>query len=121
MEIAEIVMKRRARCRIYYAIIHGRLPRVKTLKCTDCGEKQAVQYDHYLGYEEDHALDVQPVCGSCHWRRGFARGEHKLDHIGPLTHEGRFLSEAARKKGGTIGRKNHYQTMNLVRKSPENG
>ena|SRR5579863_9599822 len=52
----------------------GRTPKASQLNCTDCG-KPACEYDHYLGYAKEHWLDVEPVCRSCHHKRGFKRGE----------------------------------------------
>lgn len=48
------------------AVATGKLPRVDTLKCVDCGA-QAYDYDHH-----DYAqpLVVQPTCRSCNLRRG---------------------------------------------------
>ncbi len=43
------------------AIERGELPEPKTLTCADCGSAAQV-YDHYLGYDPEHWLDVQPVC-----------------------------------------------------------
>ena len=45
----------------------GTLPRVVTQRCVACGQS-AAQYHHYLGYEPEHWLDVQPLCLSCHRR-----------------------------------------------------
>jgi len=52
----------------------GRIPHPKTLSCTDCQE-EAKEYDHYLGYEPEHWGHVQPVCRSCHHKRGYDRKE----------------------------------------------
>ena len=43
------------------AIRRGALADPKTLLCLDCGVPAQV-YDHYLGYDPEHWLDVQPVC-----------------------------------------------------------
>ena len=66
--------KRQAQDRISKLTTAGLLPKARTLPCTDCG-KPARDYDHYLGYGAAHHLDVQPVCSSCHLKRGYARGE----------------------------------------------
>lgn len=49
----------------------GKIPLAKTLKCYYC-PNQAEQYHHHRGYTEEHALDVIPLCRSCHadCRRG---------------------------------------------------
>jgi NUMOD3 motif-containing protein len=53
----------------------GKLHKATNFLCFDCGEPAAC-YDHYLGYAPEHRLDVQPVCFSCHQKRGFRRGEY---------------------------------------------
>ena len=65
-----------ARRAVYVAVRYGRLPRVKSVKCVDCGDP-AAEYDHFLGYAKEHRLNVEPVCLSCHRKRGFRRGEIK--------------------------------------------
>jgi hypothetical protein len=55
---------------------YGKMPRADTCKCVDCGEP-AKHYDHYLGYAPEHALDVEPLCVSCHTKREFKRGRRK--------------------------------------------
>lgn len=54
-----------ARNRLNKAIRAGRIPHVTTQVCILCG-KPARQYHHYLGYEEAHWYDVQPMCPKCH-------------------------------------------------------
>jgi hypothetical protein len=53
----------------YYAVTkavrENELPPISDCKCTDCGG-QAAEYHHYLGYEEEHRLDVLPLCRVCH-------------------------------------------------------
>lgn len=46
----------------------GILPRAKTLMCADCGNP-ADEYHHHAGYEEEHWLDVVPLCRECHLAR----------------------------------------------------
>lgn len=53
-----------------YAIRRGKLPKVSTLICTDCGSP-ACHYHHHLGYEKEHWLDVIPLCRGCHRRRHY--------------------------------------------------
>ena len=43
----------------------GNLQPVSKFKCIYCG-KPAKKYHHHLGYSEEHCLDVQPICNSCH-------------------------------------------------------
>ena len=62
------------RVRALYAVAAatktGIIKQVKSLYCVDCG-KQAQQYDHYLGYSEQHQLSVEPVCIRCHRKRHY--------------------------------------------------
>lgn len=48
------------------AVREGRLPRVSTQVCVDCG-KQAQAYDHR---RYSAPLDVVPVCTPCNFKRG---------------------------------------------------
>lgn len=59
----------------------GKLPRIKTQKCIKC-HAPARDYDHYLGYEREHWLDVQPVCRTCHIQIETTR---KLESVGAQT------------------------------------
>jgi transposase len=45
--------------------------------CTECG-KPAQAYHHHHGYNQEHLLDVVPVCDSCHARLHRWRG-HKSE------------------------------------------
>lgn len=60
-----------ARQAVRAAVADGPLPAVYHLRCVDCGAEAQV-YHHYLGYDEEHWLDVRPMCDSCHskehWR-----------------------------------------------------
>jgi hypothetical protein len=58
-------MRAQASVRVQTAVRYGMLPRIKTLRCVDCGAKAAA-YDH-RDYRKP--LMVQPVCGSCNARR----------------------------------------------------
>lgn len=57
----------KAREAVIYAVKIGRLPRVSTLKCQDCGES-AREYHHW-SYEPEHWLDVIPLCKNHHSAR----------------------------------------------------
>ncbi len=57
-------IKAKAHSAVSHAVNKGLLPKVSTLICP-CG-KPAQEYHHYLGYEKDHWLDVQPYCCKCH-------------------------------------------------------
>jgi len=59
------LQKQMAHLKVEQAIIQGKLPRASSNVCTYC-PKPAAHYHHYLGYEEEHWLDVEPVCVSCH-------------------------------------------------------
>lgn len=71
--------KRQARARVNNAVTAGHLPHPRTLPCTDCGHVWAPggrrhEYDHHLGHDPVHWLDVQVVCSACHRKRELARG-----------------------------------------------
>jgi len=55
----------KARSVVNCAVVMGKLPRAKTLKC-HYGEHPAEQYHHWHGYEPKHWLDIIPVCQDCH-------------------------------------------------------
>ena len=51
------------------AIAKGELPRASTLACMAQLEYctgDAMEYHHHNGYDEEHTLDVVPVCATCH-------------------------------------------------------
>ena len=56
--------RRRARSAVSSAVRAGRLPKIKTQNCVDCG-LPAAHYHHVLGYEPEHHLDVVPLCRLC--------------------------------------------------------
>jgi len=56
-----------ARVAVTIAVRAGKLPRVKTLACRDCGG-QASEYHHEFGYEKQNWLKVVPLCKVCHAR-----------------------------------------------------
>jgi hypothetical protein len=94
--------KARAHRLVWLAVRAGALPRPSALPCTDCGSvwtagRARHHYDHSLGYALEHALDVQPVCVSCHVKRGFARGEYR-----PRTGQG-VTTTACRVCGSATG------------------
>jgi len=93
----------------------GDIAKARELQCVDCS-KQALDYDHYLGYEPQHWLDVEPVCRSCHILRSLKRGEKPRQsarlrkRIGPLLKDSAFYSyrkaygrRAYRTDGGILG------------------
>jgi hypothetical protein len=70
--------KMQARQRINVEVRTGRRPHPNELSCVDCGHVHVLgerrhEYDHYLGYDAEHHLDVQSVCTRCHAKRDSAR------------------------------------------------
>lgn len=65
--------KIQARNSVHHAVRTGKLPNVKTLKCSICKEKQAEHYHHHKGYSYENRLNVIPVCIKCH---GIIETEH---------------------------------------------
>jgi hypothetical protein len=57
---------------VYKAIEKGIIQSPKKINCIDCG-KQADEYDHPRGWDEEHALDIEAVCHSCHLEREVKR------------------------------------------------
>ena len=79
ISLADREKRGKARIALGTAVKRGRIPPAKAVPCTDCGEiyrgnGPAPEYDHYLGYDPEHALDVQAVCRRCHVGREAARG-----------------------------------------------
>lgn len=85
--------KHRAHGAIWRAVSTGKIPRAKELICVDCG-RPAQDYDHYLGHDRTHYLDVQPVCKKCHAIRERDRGASKQNpctnpnHLSKIQYEG---------------------------------
>jgi hypothetical protein len=73
-------LKEKARSAVSAAVRFQRLPHPNSVPCMDCGHEASAdeprrhEYDHYLGYEPEHHLDVQPVCTICHATR--EKGRH---------------------------------------------
>jgi hypothetical protein len=66
----------RARYEVAYALRTGRLINPNELPCMDCshlGTERRHEYDHFLGYEPEHHMDVEAVCTLCHADREKAR------------------------------------------------
>jgi hypothetical protein len=63
--LERLVNRARAHRAVRKAVYYGILPKVHTQKCRVCNNR-AVNYHHYLGYEEPHWLDVIPLCIRCH-------------------------------------------------------
>jgi hypothetical protein len=66
--------RKQARRRVNYLVGAGLLPHPNALPCTDCGRTwldgaPRHEYDHYLGYAQDHHEDVEAVCSRCHHAR----------------------------------------------------
>lgn len=67
-----------ARARVFHQVETGLRCSANALPCTDCGREWQEggprhEYDHYLGYDAAHHLDVQPVCVPCHAKREMVR------------------------------------------------
>ena len=77
-ENREKVLERQAACRAASPERHAarlavrdeirthRWPPANMQVCEICGEAQAQQYHHHLGYEPEHWLHTQAVCRECH-------------------------------------------------------
>lgn len=69
-----------ARARVNHRIRVGLIPSPNTLPCKDCGhlrtpeDRRRHEYDHHLGYDAAHHLDVEAVCTACHRQRELSRG-----------------------------------------------
>ena len=92
-----------AHAAVYRAVASGRLPKVTTQACVDCGEV-AAHYDHYKGYAPENCLEVQPRCNSCHRTRHW--DEHPIPPDVPVRISAFFtpemydrIKEVMRKKG----------------------
>lgn len=57
--------ERKARTKVNHAITAGRLVRPEKCSVVDC-ESTRVEAHHYLGYEEEHWLDVEWFCKKHH-------------------------------------------------------
>ena len=68
--------KVRARWTVANNIKSGKISRVSTQKCFDCNN-DANEYDHYLGHEYKHRLDIQAVCYICHRKREKIRNKYE--------------------------------------------
>lgn len=91
--------KKQARQRVNVEVRTGRRPHPNALPCVDCGHvwcegQRRHEYDHYLGYEGTHHLDVEPVCTKCQRRRVNERKEL----VQVRGHRGRFA-----RKEGSVG------------------
>ena len=66
--------KQQARQRINVEVRTGHRPHPNLIACTDCGHihspgERRHEYDHHLGYDAEHHLDVESVCTICHAKR----------------------------------------------------
>jgi hypothetical protein len=65
--------KKQARHLVNQAVTRGKLPRPDSIPCSDCGHVSVAgerhEYDHHLGYDAEHHMDVQAVCVPCHKAR----------------------------------------------------
>lgn len=72
----QLANRHRAYRAVNHAIARGELAHPSSLRCAD-GDHQAREYDHYISYEPEHFLSVEPVCRPCHQRRSAKRGQHR--------------------------------------------
>jgi DNA-binding XRE family transcriptional regulator len=70
-----------ARAAVNKAVANGQLPPIQQQACKDCGAPARVHH-HYLGYERQHCLSVEPLCHPCHWKRHPKQGIERQ----PLIH-----------------------------------
>ena len=64
--------KKLARYKVNLEVMTGRMTNPNDLNCVDCGHKgndRRHEYDHHLGYDVSHHLDVEAVCTICHHKR----------------------------------------------------
>lgn len=66
----EYRQKRRARSAVRRAVLKGELE--KPDRCPRCGREVRLQAHHLNGYDKEHQLDVEWMCGKCHYAE-----EHK--------------------------------------------
>lgn len=74
----ERTQRHRARAAVAAAVRNGILPRQATQSCADCGASGPlafIQYDHFMGYDDDCFLTVEPVCRACHGCRSAVETE----------------------------------------------
>ncbi len=58
--------KRKAQKAVEVELRYNRWPPANMQVCEICGEAQAEEYHHHLGYEPEHWLHAQAVCRECH-------------------------------------------------------
>lgn len=68
MATADAGVKQAARIEVGKAVRRGGLPAPRQVACVGCGQPAAA-YHHPRGYDEAHALDVEPLCPGCHRAR----------------------------------------------------
>lgn len=59
-------MRSQAHSTVKRAIKRGVLPPAWTMVCAMCQEAQSADWHHPNGYDEQHLLDVIPLCSECH-------------------------------------------------------
>lgn len=78
--------KKQARARVNRMVQRGVFPHPNSLPCEECGHvwhegEKRHEYDHHLGYDALHQLDVEVVCPTCNKLRAVARGEIKIEKL----------------------------------------
>lgn len=66
-------LKRKAEIYVQEQVKKGKLISPNLLSCAEC-QTQAVLYHHNLGYEQEHWLDIIPLCKQCHYDVHFKKG-----------------------------------------------
>lgn len=61
--------RKSARAKVYMATLLGKIPKISTRSCADCGEQAHVH--HHDDYAKP--LDVVPLCHKCHGLRHSTR------------------------------------------------
>jgi hypothetical protein len=90
--------RKQARQRVNVEVRTGYRPHPNNLPCADCGHiwqpgERRHEYDHHLGYDAEHHLDVEPVCTICHSARDNAKaGRTHCKHGHEFTEENTHLN-----------------------------
>ncbi len=70
-------VKERARGRVNVLVARRLIPSPNDLACSGCGHKgddKRHEYHHHKGYEGEAAIDVIPLCTTCHAEEGRSSG-----------------------------------------------
>lgn len=87
-----------ARAAVNNAVRAGKLPSARSVPCVDCGhlgDDRRHEYDHHLGHEPEHWLDVECVCTRCHRSREDSRAGGCAAPVVPIHGERLRTAEVA--------------------------